>query len=278
MRRVNYFNAGVGRMHYVDEGSGDPIVFVHGNPAWSYSFRHLIQHFSKTYRCIAPDHIGFGLSDKPEDYDYSPESHAGNFAALMDQLDLNNITFVFNDWGGPIALHYAARYPDKVKSLVVMNSWCWSVKGDKHYERFSGFMGGLVGRFLIKQFNFFVNGVMKKAVYNKKTLTPDIMSEYRRVTADKTKRKAMYVLPKAIIGASAWLSALESCVNESLSQVPTLILWGVHDIAFREQELLRWESMLKNHKTKRLENAGHFPEEEVPEQVTKEMQVFFDHL
>jgi haloalkane dehalogenase len=97
-----YFRVSAGAMHYVDEGHGDPVVFVHGNPDWSFSYRKQIKALSGSHRCIAVDHIGFGLSDKPEHWSYLPKDHAQNFSEFMESLDLHNVTLVVNDWGGPI--------------------------------------------------------------------------------------------------------------------------------------------------------------------------------
>ena len=157
--RSNHMNVPAGRMHYIDEGEGKPIVMVHGNPTWSFLYRYLIKELSKNHRCIALDHIGFGLSDKPADWSYLPEEHAKNLNLLIDELDLKELTLVVQDWGGPIGLSYAINNPENVKSIIIMNTWMWSVTGDPHYERFSGFMGSGIGRFLIKRFNFFVRRV-----------------------------------------------------------------------------------------------------------------------
>ncbi len=94
------FSLPMGTMSYVDDGSGDPLVMIHGNPSWSFEFRALIKHFSKTYRCIAPDHIGFGLSDKPTGWDYLPKHQAENLEKLLESLNLENITLIVGDWGG----------------------------------------------------------------------------------------------------------------------------------------------------------------------------------
>lgn len=273
-----YIQLDSGKLHYLDEGTGDPVVMVHGNPAWSFSFRHLVKALSNHCRCIAPDHIGFGLSDKPTNWDYLPQSHASNLEQFLNHLNLQNITLVFNDWGGPIALHYATKYPDKIKALVIMNSWCWSVRGDKHFERFSKFMGGAIGRFLIKRFNFFVKVFMKKIVYNSSVLTPEIMRNYLTVTQDPDRRKGMYILPKAIISESEWLSTLENSIKEKLSHIPSLILWGEHDVAFREKELKHWESLFPERRLKTLKYAGHFPEEETPKEVIDEIKQFLSEI
>lgn len=94
---------------------------------------------SATHRCIAPDHIGFGLSDKPFEWDYMPTSQAENFERFMESLDLDGITLIVNDWGGPIGLSYAINHPEKIKRLIILNTWLWSVADDWYYQGFSGF-------------------------------------------------------------------------------------------------------------------------------------------
>jgi len=113
----NYFELSIGKIHYIDEGKGEPIVMVHGNPGWSFEFRNIVKELSKTHRCIAPDHIGFGLSNKPYDWDFLPKSHAQNFELFMDSLNLDKITLVVIDWGGPIGLSYALKHPEKIKKI-----------------------------------------------------------------------------------------------------------------------------------------------------------------
>lgn len=107
----HYFQTSAGKLHYVDEGEGPPIVMLHGNPTWSFLYRNLIKQLSSRYRCIAPDYLGFGLSDKPFDWNYRPEEHAKNLAALIEHLGLKEVTLVVNDWGGPIGMHYAVTHP-----------------------------------------------------------------------------------------------------------------------------------------------------------------------
>ena len=155
-------------MHYVDEGDGDPIVFLHGNPAWSFEFRHLISELRGEYRCIAPDHIGFGLSSRSDNpLDYGPQAHARRTTELLEHLDATGFTLFLTDWGGPIGLAFARQHPDRVKKVVIANTWCWSVAGDPHFARFSWFMRSLAGQFMIKRLNCFVNKVVPKAIGNK---------------------------------------------------------------------------------------------------------------
>lgn len=103
------------KLNYVDEGQGNVLLFLHGNPTWSFYYRNLISHFSKTHRCIALDNIGCGLSDKPQDYKYTLENHIQNATKLVDTLNLKNITLVVHDWGGAIGFGYATRFPQNIK-------------------------------------------------------------------------------------------------------------------------------------------------------------------
>lgn len=259
--KSNFLQLDMGKMHYVDEGNGEPVVMVHGNPTWSFLYRHLIKGLSRNYRCIAIDHIGFGLSDKPADWSYYPEDHAKNLNLLIGKLDLKDITLIVQDWGGPIGISYAIEKPENVKRLIIMNTWMWTVKGDPHYERFSSFMGGHVGRFLIKHFNFFVRVVMKKAMGDPSKLTELAHRHYLKALKRPEERKGCWTFPKRIIDSSDWLDYLWS-QRDKIKDKIALILWSMKDIAFREQELNRWTSLFSDCKVIRFDGTGHFVQEE----------------
>ena len=110
------------RMHYVDEGSGEPIILIHGEPTWSYLYRSFIPPLSKHFRVIAPDHMGFGKSESPPGAVYSLDRHARNLESLIEELDLRDITLVMQDWGGPIGAVIASRHPERMKRFVAMNT------------------------------------------------------------------------------------------------------------------------------------------------------------
>jgi haloalkane dehalogenase len=121
-----FFDRGGGiRMHYVDEGAGEPVVMVHGNPTWSFYFRHLVIALRDRHRCIVPDHVGCGLSDKPGDdgYAYVLGSRVDDLEALLDSLDVKrDITLVVHDWGGMIGFAYATRHPERIRRIVLLNT------------------------------------------------------------------------------------------------------------------------------------------------------------
>ena len=274
-----FFTAPSGHaMHYVDEGAGEPIVFVHGNPSWSFEFRHLIRGLRSDYRCIAPDHIGFGLSarnERPEDR--HPEAHAKAFAALLDHLDLRGITLFMTDWGGPIGLDFARRRSNRVKRIVVANTWCWPVADDFHFRAFSFFMSSRLGQNLIKRRNFFVNRVMPMAVGDRSILTPALMAHYRNASPTPEARSASAALPGYIVGATDWLGSIWSD-RAAFSDKPALIFWGFKDVAFRKKELERWKSTLSDFEVHEMKDCGHFLAEEAPERLLPRLRRFMARM
>src|SRR5262249_62322351 len=156
--RSRWTDAAGSRLHYVDEGAGNAVLFVHGTPTWSFEFRHLITALAPTYRCIAPDHLGFGLSDRPPGVDYSPKAHAERLAAFVDDLRLDRFTLVVHDYGGPIGLPLALSTPSRVQRLVLINTWVWAFDGDADMGRVRGVGGGSRGGVLFKVSDVAVRG------------------------------------------------------------------------------------------------------------------------
>jgi haloalkane dehalogenase len=129
------------RMHYVDEGEGDPVLLLHGEPTWAYLYRKVIPRLTSSCRCVAPDYFGFGRSDKPTDPGwYSYDRHTESIARFADQLDLRNTTVVMQDWGGPIGLRFAVEHPDRVARLVVLNTGIGARAPNDEWLRFQAFM------------------------------------------------------------------------------------------------------------------------------------------
>lgn len=269
----HYFQTAAGKLHYVDEGGGEVVVMLHGNPAWSFLFRNLIKRLSPHYRCIAPDYIGFGLSDKPSGWSYLPEEHAKHLDALIAHLDLKDITLVVGDWGGPIGMQYAVDHPQNVKRLVVTNTWAWPVDKDFHYVSFSALMGGPIGRFLIRHVNFFVNSFMRVAFGDKRKLGELAHRHYRNALPTAASRKGCHVFPKQIVASTPWLERLWRKMG-LLKDKPTLLVWGMKDVAFREKELKRWQTTLPNSITLRLNTVGHFVPEEAPAELGEAVENF----
>lgn len=269
----HYFQTEYGRMHYLDEGQGDVIVMVHGTPEWSFVYRKLIKGLSKDYRCIAPDFLGFGLSDKPLSYGYKPEEQARMLEGFITSLKLKNIILIVHDFGGPLGLSYAIEQPDNVRKLVVMNTWLWSVKDDPFYARFSQLMKTPLGKLLYLQFAFSPRVIMKQAVADKAKFTKHIHQHYLKVFPTPESRRSTLVYAKSLIDSDKFWSSLWER-RERIQDIPALILWGMKDIAFKEKDLQRLETVFKNVQTLRLENVGHFVQEEVGEDVILRIRTF----
>ena len=254
-----------GRMHYVDEGAGDVLLFVHGNPSWSFEFRRLIRHFAREYRCIAIDHLGFGLSDKPRDVSYLPQFHAENFARFVEALDLDEITLVVHDWGGPIALDWAVDHGDRIKRIVACNSWFFDLSDQPMLRRFSAIVGSRLSRWLVRRFNFFAGVLLKGSFGNRSRLTADVHRQFLAPFPTPETREPTWIFPRAILGENAWVSRIWTR-REALSRVPALLAWGMKDPGLAPL-LSRWQDAFPNNRTVLFDDVGHNVVEEAGERL-----------
>ena len=259
-----YADVAGARVHYVDEGSGPPLLLLHGNPTWSFLWRDVIKGLSDRYRCIAPDYPGFGLSQAPAGYGFTPAEHARVIEQLVVSLDLREVTLMVQDWGGPIGFSVATRQPDRFSAFVIGNTWAWP-KSDPGTQVFSRLLGGPIGKRMIVGRNFFVEKIVPGGVKRKK-LTDEVMNAYRGPFPDKQSRLPMWVLPREILGSREFLAEIERGLP-SLSDRPALIVWPTKDVAFREPERRRWEQIFPGHKTVLIEGAGHYVPEDAPEEI-----------
>jgi len=252
------------RVHYVDEGSGPPLLLLHGNPTWSFLYRDLIKDLRDSYRCIAPDHPGFGLSRAPAGYGYTPAEHAKVLERLVTELDLKDVTMMVQDWGGPIGFAVATRHPDRFAGFVIGNTWAWP-KSDPGTQLFSRILGGPIGGYLILQRNFFVEKILPGNVKLKK-LTQTVMDAYRGPFPTPESRRPLHVFPREILASRPFLAEIERGLPE-LADKPALLVWPTKDIAFRDPERRRWEQIFPNHRTVVLEGAGHYIQEDAPAEI-----------
>ena len=263
-----------GRMHYVDEGQGEPMLFVHGTPTWSFEWRHLIRAFAPTHRCIAPDHLGFGLSDRPREAAYTPEAHAERLSAFVERLAPGPLTLVVHDYGGPIGLPICLRHPERVKRLVLVNTWMWSFAGDRGMEGKARMAGGPLGRLLYRYANLSLRVIMPSSYGVRRRLTPAIHREYLERFPDAGSRgTVLWPLARALLASGAWYDSLWS-ERAKLSGRPALIVWGMKDPAFPPYQLARWREALPAARVAELPGAGHWPHEEEPERVVGELRTF----
>jgi haloalkane dehalogenase len=250
-------------IHYVDEGTGPTLLFVHGNPMWSFVYREVIQTLKHSFRCVAIDLAGFGLSQPAPGFSYLPAAQSELLAKLIERLDLRDYLVVVHDWGGPIGISAALTAPERLAGVVLSNTWAWPVNGNPDFEKFSRLMGGPLGRFGATYLNSFVN-VLVPLSHKRRRLTHAEMTQYRRALPFGH-RTPTWVLPKQIIESREFLAALESRLPE-LSMRQALILWGDKDDAFRTPELTHWQQILPDARTVILSGVGHFAASEAPEE------------
>lgn len=263
-----------GRMHYVDEGRGDPILFVHGTPTWSFEYRHLITALASSYRCVAPDHLGFGLSERPRDFAYTPEAHSAALTEFVDRLGLDRFTLVVHDFGGPIGLPLALREPSRVTRLVLLNTWMWPFDDFPTMVRRARIAGGGFGRWMYRHLNFSQKILMPSVYGDRRKLTPEIHRQYLEVFRDKHARvQVLHALARALNGSREFYARLWA-ESDRLAQHPALIVWGLKDSAFTADQLDRWQQRLPHAEVVGLPDAGHWPHEEAPAAVIGAMQLF----
>jgi pimeloyl-ACP methyl ester carboxylesterase len=263
-----------GRMHYVDEGDGEPVVFVHGTPTWSFEFRSLIRAVRGFRRAIAPDHLGFGLSERPARFAYTPEAHAEAFEAFVDGLGLERFALVVHDFGGPIALPVALKNPDRISQLVVMNSFMWPLDVDRDIAKNASFAGSELGRILYRHLNASLRLAMPNAFFDRQKLTPELHRQYLSVFPDGASReRVLWQLARSLLGSSGFYAQLWQR-REALRTIPALLIWGMQDIAFTPHHLGRWQRALPQAHTLDIGNAGHWPHEEQPHLVAAAVRRF----
>jgi haloalkane dehalogenase len=258
-----------GRLHYVDEGRGDPILLVHGTPTWSFEYRHLIGALSPSHRCVAPDHLGFGLSERPGDFAYTPEAHAGVLAEFVDRIGLDGFTLVVHDFGGPIGLPLALAERSRVARIVLLNTWMWPFDDDPQMVRRARIAGGALGKWMYRHLNFSLKVLMPSAYGDRRRLTPDIHRQYLEVFRDKEARvRVLHALARALNGSRDYYARLWADVAR-LRRFPALVVWGLKDSAFKPTQLARWREALPDAEVVTLSHAGHWPHEEEPAAVVE---------
>ena len=270
--RARWLDLPEGRIHYLDEGTGEPILFVHGTPTWSFEFRHLVLGLRAGFRCVALDHLGFGLSDRPSGAAYTPEAHAERLRAFVDRLGLSRFTLVVHDFGGPIALPLALE--GRVRRLIVLNSWMWSFADDPLMLKRARMASGALGRFLYRRLNASLRLITPSAYGDRRKLTRAIHAQYLAPFPDADGReRVLWALARALIGSAAFYDTLWQRRGR-LAATPALVVWGMKDGAFRPHQLARWREALPHASFVELAGAGHWPHEEAPDDVLAAMRSF----
>jgi haloalkane dehalogenase len=260
----HYAQVGGARLHYVDEGGGPPLLMLHGNPTWSFLYRRIITGLRDRFRCIAVDHPGFGLSRAGPGYGFTAAEHSSVLGQFVLELDLQALTMMVQDWGGPIGFGVATRHPDRFAGFVIGNTWAWP-KSDMGTQVFSRLLGSPIGGYLIRRRNFFVETVIPSSLKRTK-LDERTMDAYRGPFPTPESREPVHVFPREILASRPFLAEIERGLG-ALRDKPALIVWPTKDPAFRERERRRWEEIFPDHRTLILEGAGHYIQEDAPDEI-----------
>jgi haloalkane dehalogenase len=257
-----WFDSSRGRIHYVDEGHGPPILFCHGNPTWSFLYRDVIVALRDRFRCIAPDYLGFGLSERPARFGYTIDEHAGVVGEFVDHLGLDGYLTMGQDWGGPISMAVAVERAERVRGVILGNTWFWPA--DVPTKIFSHVMSSPPMQWAILHRNFFVERLIPAGTEHRPT--DAVMTHYRAVQPDPGARKGVAKMPSELRAARPLLERLSRQVPEKLGAKPALFVWGMKDFAFKPGlSLPRMRAAFPDHVVVELPTAKHFIQEDAPE-------------
>jgi haloalkane dehalogenase len=272
--KSHFFDRGAGlQMHYLDEGEGAPVLMVHGNPSWSFYYRNLVQALSGSRRCIVPDHIGMGLSDKPGDeaYAYTLAQRIDDLDALVSSLNLTEpLTLVVHDWGGMIGFGWAVRHPEQVARIVILNTGAFPLPKEKALPGLLKLTRTHLGALLVRGFNAFSWGATKVGCTRNK-MSPEISQAYRAPYDSWANRIATlrFVQDIPLGPDDAGFDLVENVAANlhQFSTTPALIAWGAKDFVFDDAFLRQWRKYLPQAEVRVWEDASHYILEDAAEEV-----------
>jgi len=260
--------------HYLDEGSGPAVVMVHGNPSWSFYYRNLVTALSTRYRCIVPDHIGCGFSDKPDDdrYDYTLARRVDDLERLLEHLGVtDNITMVVHDWGGMIGMAYAVRHPGRIKRLVIMNTAAFHLPPTKRFPPALRICRDTkLGSLLVRGFNAF--SLAASFVGCKRNPMPAELRKLYRLPYNSWKNRiaTLRFVQDIPLTPNDRNYDLVSSVAKGIGQfhdLPMAIFWGELDFVFDRHFLIEWQRRFPKAEVHRYPDAGHYILEDMREEI-----------
>jgi len=274
------------RMHYVDEGSGEPIILIHGEPTWGYLYRHFIPPLSRRFRVIVPDHMGFGKSETPRDAEYTLGRHATNLGLLIEELDLRDLTLVMQDWGGPMGMVVASRYPDRIKRFVAMNTifgtdrkvredrltpWFSAIKEMEEAGQLDAVLGNL--RHLAGAV------MMMLGIQRREVVTETWLRAYGEAFATFEECKGAIAFPLEGLHLDrirdTLLAALPSVYQMGQAGIPAMMIEGMQDRAIWPHVALSgFRAFFPRGTVHELPGAGHFIQEDAHETVVPLIEEF----
>lgn len=261
-------------MHYVDEGEGEPVIMLHGNPTWSFYYRNVIIGLRDDFRAIALDHIGCGLSTKPQRYEYTLEQHIRNLETFVDQLGLERFHLIVHDWGGAIGMGYATRHPERVGQIVITNTaaFCYP----KLSKRIAFIKLPIIRQVLIRGFNAFP--VLSTYMSVERKLPPKVETGLLHPYNNWKNRIAVERFVKDIPmtprhPSYATLKGIEDKL-QLLKDHKMLICWASEDFCFHRGILHKWMELFPKAKARRFIQTGHYLFEDAKDETVRRIHRF----
>ena len=266
------------RYHFLDEGQGEPLLLVHGNPTWSFYWRNLIARWRERFRVVVPDHIGCGLSDKPADYAYTLTQHSDNVQRLVERLDLRRITLVVHDWGGPIGLRAALAMPERIARLVILNTGAFPPSYVPWRIRFC--RTPLIGPLAVRGLNLFARSALWMAGAKRDRLTPAVCAGLLAPYDSWAHRVAIQRFVDDIPTSPShrtWQPLVD--LEQGLPQLadrPVQLIWGMQDWCFRPECLRRFQAIFPAAEVHALDDASHYVVEDAHERIGPLVEQFIE--
>ena len=279
--RRNFLKLKGQNYHYLNEGKGEPVVMVHGNPSWSFYYRNLVTELSHQYQCIVPDHIGCGLSDKPSDqeYDYTLNQRINDLETLLDHLEIKkDITLVVHDWGGMIGMGYAARHPERIKRLVILNTGSFNLPSTKKFPLPLWICRNTyLGTVLVRGFNAF-SSIASYVGVKRRPMSKQVRKAYvAPFNSWKNRISTLRFVQDIPLHPTDRNYKLVESIDQSLQEfqnVPTLICWGLKDFVFDESFLDTWKQKMPHAEVNEFADCGHYILEDASNEVINLVQSF----
>jgi cis-3-alkyl-4-acyloxetan-2-one decarboxylase len=265
--KSNFITINSHQYHYLNEGKGSPVVMVHGNPTWSFFYRDLVKKLSPNHQVIVPDHMGCGLSDKPQKYMYRLDTHIDNLENLITSLKLENITLIVHDWGGAIGMGFAMRHSHLIKRIIILNSAAFSFNWIP--LRIALCRIPLLDDFMVRKANIFVRAAQTMTTGNP---MPDLVKYGYRLPYDSYANRIAvlrFVQDIPLIPDDTSFEPLLEIEHGlwMFRGLPIAIIWGMKDWCFSPKILARWKIYYPEAEVHEIERAGHFLMEDAGDEI-----------
>lgn len=275
----NFFDVDGVRIHYVDEGSGQPVLLVHGQPTWSYLYRKVIPPLvAAGFRCIAPDLMGFGLSDKPtKESAYTVQRHVAMLSFLVQHLNLRSVTVVCHDWGGPIGLRFAIDHQDAIAGLVILNTMAKPLPIPWWFRLL--FRSPGLSTFLVRRLDLLRRVAFAPKILFKRRLDPRAREQYFLPHNTSMQRAGVAAFPKLIPSNTAhptytYVSDIESTLKTW--DVPVLVMFSDRDPVFKPRDGQHLADVVPNGRFYLVKGAGHYLQEDAADEVAEQIKKFLE--